>query len=140
MANTPEDKKLKTDRDHASRSVSPYMAGLKARCPKCGEGALYVNGLSVREKCDVCGFDLSAADPGDGAQVFVILIMGAIAALAGFILIGGMKLPTWIALTIIFLLVIFGSIWMLRVFKALLIALQFHHDARQGSLEGDDEN
>jgi len=118
-----------------SRSVSPYKAGFLGRCPSCGEGAFFKPmSLDIRDTCDVCGFDLRAADPGDGAQVFVILIMGAIAALVGFILIGGMHMAPWLAMTIIFALILFGSIWMLRVFKATLVALQFHHDAAEGRL------
>ncbi|WP_238322406.1 hypothetical protein [Kordiimonas gwangyangensis] len=39
----------------------------------------------------------------------------------------------------LFVFIMAGSIWMLRVFKALLIALQFHHDAREGALGGEDE-
>ncbi|MFC4347449.1 DUF983 domain-containing protein [Kordiimonas lipolytica] len=125
-----------------SRSVSPYRAGFLGRCPKCGEGAFFKPmSLDIRDTCDVCGFDLRAADPGDGAQVFVILIMGAIAALVGFILIGGMHMPPWLAMTIIFALILFGSIWMLRVFKATLVALQFHHDAAEGRLtDGEDKD
>lgn len=100
---------------------------------------MFENGLAVRAHCDVCGFDLSAADPGDGAQVFVILIMGALTALLGFIVVGALHWPLWAVATSLFVFIMGGSIWMLRVFKALLIALQYHHDAREGALgDGDD--
>lgn len=134
-----QNKDTEADREQ-SRSVSPYKAGLQGRCPKCGEGKLFKNGLDIREECDVCGFDLSKADPGDGAQVFVILIMGTIAALVGFILIGALDLAPWLAMTIIFAMILFGSIWMLRVFKATLVALQFHHDASEGRLHDDKDD
>ena len=139
MAGSAQQKTSGTDRGATSRSVSPYRAGLRARCPSCGEGKLFENGLSVRAHCDICGFDLSAADPGDGAQVFVILIMGALTALMGFIVVGALAWPLWAVATSLFLFIMLGSIWMLRVFKALLIALQFHHDAREGALEADDD-
>jgi uncharacterized protein (DUF983 family) len=138
MPDQTEKKLLQADREHPSWSVSPYGAGLRGRCPKCGEGRLFKPmSLDIADACDACGFDLSAADPGDGAQVFVILIMGAVAALVGFILIGGVGMPAWAAISIIFALILFGSIWMLRVFKAVLVALQFHHDASEGKLDGD---
>ncbi|WP_262689529.1 DUF983 domain-containing protein [Kordiimonas aestuarii] len=133
MAGTAHNNNSETDREQHSRSVSPYKAGLHARCPNCGEGPLFVNGLAVRDACDVCGFDLSSADPGDGAQVFVILIMGALSALLGFIVMGALRWPLWAVAVTLFTFIMLGSIWMLRVFKALLIALQFHHDARQGT-------
>jgi len=124
---------LETDR--LSRSVSPYKAGIKSVCPHCGSAPLFQNILEVHEACPGCGFDLSSADPGDGAQVFVILVLGGLCAVLGFILYGLLGLPIWaLALTLgVFALV--GSVWMLRVFKATLIALQFHHDARQGSVD-----
>ena len=28
------------------------LAGLQARCPRCGQGALFRSGLVLREKCD----------------------------------------------------------------------------------------
>lgn len=91
------------------------------------------------ERCEVCGFDLSKADPGDGAQVFVIFFVGALAALLGFFLIGGLEMNAFAALGIMFAFTLFSSIWMLRVFKATLVALQFHHDASEGRLENDSD-
>jgi uncharacterized protein (DUF983 family) len=139
MTGSGQEQTTATDRGASSRSVSPYRAGFGAKCPNCGEGKLFENGLAVRAHCDVCGFDLSAADPGDGAQVFVILIMGALTALLGFIVVGALHWPLWAVATSLFVFIMGGSIWMLRVFKALLIALQYHHDAREGALgDGDD--
>ncbi len=121
--------------DRPRRSVSPYKAGIKSVCPHCAAAPLFHNILEVYETCPGCGFDLSAADPGDGAQVFVILVLGGLCAVLGFVLYGLLDMPIWaLALTLgVFALI--GSVWMLRVFKATLIALQFHHDARQGSVD-----
>lgn len=109
------------------------MAGFKCACPNCGAAPLYDGLLEVRERCDLCGFDLSAADAGDGAQVFVILILGAITTLIGVGLYG-LGLPKWALMLVLIALIIGGSIAMLRVFKATLIALQFYHDAREGTI------
>ena len=140
MADKAEQKHSETDREKPSRSVSPYTAGLRGKCPHCGEGALFKDGLGIRDACEVCRFDLSAADPGDGAQVFVILIMGAVSALLGFIVVGTFAWPMWAVATTLFTFIIVGSIWMLRVFKATLIALQFHHDAREGMMGEEDHD
>lgn len=123
--------------DRPSRSVSPYKAGFKCVCPSCGRAPLFHNILEVHETCGVCGFDLSAADPGDGAQVFVILILGFVCALLGFILYGAFGLPPWMIALLLGGVIMGGSLWMLRVFKATLIALQYHHDAREGTLDKD---
>lgn len=134
----PDQKTSQADRGPASRSVSPYRAGFFCRCPNCGEGAFFKTmSLDHVERCDVCGFDLSKADPGDGAQVFVIFFVGALATLLGFLLIGGLGMNAFAALVIMFAFTLLASIWMLRVFKATLVALQFHHDASEGRLEND---
>ena len=124
--------------DRPGRSVSPYRAGLTCSCPACGDAPLFINMLEVKAACSDCGFDLSDADPGDGAQVFVILILGGILALLGFILVGALGAPVWLTLGVLAVVTLLGAIWLLRVFKATLIALQFHHDAREGTLENHD--
>lgn len=126
--------------DRSDWSVSPYLAGLKRACPKCGTAPLFQNILEVNQQCGGCGFDLSAADPGDGAQVFVILILGAVSAVVGFVLYGILGMPLWALVIILGGMVMAGSIWLLRVFKATLIALQFHHDAHEGKLVAESES
>ncbi len=115
--------------EYAGPSVPWAAAGLRCRCPRCGEVALYDGLLTVRESCTVCGFDLRAQDPGDGPAVFVILILGAVVvALAVFV---EMKFepPLWVHAVIWPWVILGGAIFMLRVFKATLIALQFRHRA-----------
>lgn len=105
-------------------------------CPHCGDGPLYSGILDVKQACDVCGFDLRAADAGDGAQVFVIFILGGLNTLLGIFLYN-LDLPKWAMMLVLITFIIGGTIWMLRIFKATLIALQFHHDAGEGTLGED---
>jgi len=121
-----------TDRADA-RSVSPYKAGLTCTCPNCGKAPLYNGLLEIKQVCEICGFDMSDADPGDGAQVFVILILGAIVAILGVVLFN-LGVPKWAFFLILVTVIIGGCVWMLRVFKATLLALQYYHDAKEGSL------
>jgi len=127
---------LKTDRD-IPRSVSPFKAGLRCRCPNCSASPLFKGLLDVKPSCEGCGFDLSHADPGDGAQVFVILILGALCAVVGSLLHVAFGMPLWAVMITLVAMIIGGTVWMLRVFKATLVALQFHHDAREGTLAQD---
>lgn len=139
MSDNQINKNSETDRGKP-RSVSPYKAGFTCSCPHCGNSPLYNGLLDVKSRCDGCGFDLSDADAGDGAQVFVILILGAISTLVGVFLYN-LGLPKWAMMLILIAVIAGGSIWMLRIFKATLIALQFHHDARQGTLnDGNDHD
>ncbi|TMJ77066.1 MAG: DUF983 domain-containing protein, partial [Alphaproteobacteria bacterium] len=62
--------------------TSVVAAGLKARCPRCGVGALFRTGLTLSDKCERCGLSYAFADAGDGPAVFGILILG-------FLVLGG---------------------------------------------------
>ena len=52
--------------------VSPFAAGLRCRCPRCGRGALYRGYLDIVDRCAVCGLELAGKDSGDGPAVFLI--------------------------------------------------------------------
>ena len=57
--------------------VSPLSAGLRCKCPRCGQGPLFSGFLTVAERCSRCNLDLGKADSGDGPAVFMIFILGA---------------------------------------------------------------
>ena len=56
--------------------IPALKAGLTARCPRCGEGALFRGPLDLRERCDKCGLDYKFIDTGDGPAIFGIMILG----------------------------------------------------------------
>jgi uncharacterized protein (DUF983 family) len=110
-------------------AVSPFIAGVLCRCPRCGRGSLYDGLLTIRERCAECGLDLRAQDSGDGPAVFVILILG-------FVVVGSAALieikfgpPLWVHAVLWPGIILAGAIYMLRILKAGLIALQFRHRA-----------
>lgn len=122
------------EKKHAEAAVSPFLAGLQARCPKCGRGALYRSGLVLRDKCEACGQSYAFADAGDGPAVFAIMILG-------FVILGGALLvefrlgpPWWVHVALWGLLTPLFAFFLLRVLKATLIALQFKHKAQEGRL------
>ncbi|HZD24947.1 MAG TPA: DUF983 domain-containing protein [Alphaproteobacteria bacterium] len=110
-----------------SGTVSPLSAGLRCRCPRCGQGRLFQGLLNVRPSCEVCGLDLSAHDSGDGPAVFVIFIVGFLAVLAAILVESLFAPPVWVHLIYQLPLVIGLSILLLRVLKAWLIAMQYRH-------------
>jgi uncharacterized protein (DUF983 family) len=110
----------------------PVLAGLIGCCPHCGKGKLFKSFMAIAPSCTVCGQDFSHADSGDGPAIFVMLI-------AGFIVIGSMLVidtlyepPIWLLLAIFLPLAIGLNIGLIRPFKGILVALQFHHKAGQG--------
>ena len=78
---------------------------------------------------------MSAVDAGDGAQIFVIMALGALTTLLGLFLYS-FNLPKWALMLALIVFISAGSVWMLRIFKAILIALAFYHEAGQGQLVG----
>lgn len=118
-----------------SSSPSALAAGLKARCPRCGEGALFRSGLVLRERCERCGLSYAFADSGDGPAVFAIFILG-------FLVLGGALLvefrlepPVWVHILLWGVLTPLLAFGLLRVLKASLIALQYKHQAGEGRLD-----
>ena len=119
----------------ARGSVSPYVAGLTARCPRCGQGKLFAGFLTVRPRCTACGLDYSFADAGDGPAVFVMFIAGFI--VVGTALVVEIKYapPLWVHALLWVPLILLVTLAPLRLIKGLLIALQYHHDAAEGRLD-----
>jgi uncharacterized protein (DUF983 family) len=117
--------------------VSPYMAGLKGTCPRCGKGGLFRSGLVLRERCDACGLSYAFADSGDGPAVFAIFILG-------FVILGGALIvefrigpPVWVHVLLWGVLTPLLAFFLLRVLKATLIALQYKHKAEEGRVRLD---
>lgn len=107
--------------------ISPFSAGIRSRCPRCGQGKLYSGFLKVAERCNVCGLKLAHEDAGDGPAVFIILIYGFVmAGLATWVELS-YEPPFWVHAVIFGPLIIVGSILLLRPFKAVMIALQYKH-------------
>lgn len=120
-------------------AVNPFLAGLRSRCPRCGEGALFDGYLKVAERCDACGLDFSAEDAGDGPAVFIMLIVGFIIVPPALLVEAWFQPPIWLHLLLWIPASLALCLAMLRPFKATLFALQYVHGAREARLdEGDD--
>ena len=112
--------------------VEPIAAGLKGRCPRCGEGRLFASFLTVGKSCSNCGLDYSFADAGDGPAVFVILIIGFV--VVGLALWTEVTLspPLWLHFIIWIPLALVLCLTALRLIKGVLITLQYRNKAQQG--------
>ena len=83
--------------------------------------------MRVCQACEVCGFDLSAQDAGDGPAVFAILFLGMlVVGLAALVEIK-FSPPVWVHLLLWAPLILIGAVAILRPLKAGLIALQYRH-------------
>jgi len=107
--------------------VSPVSAGFGCRCPRCGKGRLFDGYLSVNEQCPICGLDMRAQDSADGPAVFITLILGFFVVGMALIVEMAFSPPRWVHFLLWPPVIIVGALWMLRPFKALMIALQYRH-------------
>ena len=118
-----------------SAEISAIVAGVRGRCPRCGQGKMFASYLKLADRCAACGEDFRAADAGDGPAVFVILIVGAIIAPLLIILQFATPLPDWAALMITMLAAIGLCLALLPPFKGVLFALQWKHKAAAATHE-----
>jgi len=121
--------------------VSPFIAGIRCRCPRCGDGALFDGFLTVRPVCSACGLDMAAADSGDGPAVFIIFIVGPVVTGLALWVEVTFSPPYWLHLVLWIPAILGGSLALLRPFKATLIALQYRHRASDSGQQdfGDQE-
>lgn len=118
--------------------VEPIGAGLRGRCPRCGEGRLFSGFLAVAKRCGVCGLDYDFADSGDGPAVFVILIMG-------FVIVGlalwfevTYTPPLWLHFILWIPLAIILCLLPLKPLKGVMINLQYANKAAEGRIDHGD--
>jgi len=116
-------------------SLSPLVTGLAGRCPRCGKGHLFAGFLTVAPSCDQCGLDFAFANSGDGPAVFIIFVVSPV-VIALAVIVEALFHPApyvhliiWLPVTVILCLAL------LRPFKAVMIALQYRHDAKEGRIE-----
>jgi uncharacterized protein (DUF983 family) len=101
------------------------VAGLLARCPRCGQGDLFEGYLKVRARCAVCGLSFAGHDTADGPAFFIMMplsILTAVFALLFEVFVGP---PMWVHMVIwpVFISVFAGLA--LRPVKATMVALQY---------------
>lgn len=101
-------------------------------CPRCGKGRLFAGIVIYAPRCRACGLDFSAFNVGDGAASFLILIVGAIVTgLAMWLELS--RSPPWYVHALLWgPLSLVLTLALMRVAKALLLAIEFRHEARQG--------
>ena len=109
--------------------VSPFTAGLRCACPRCGEGQLFAGFLKVAPACESCGLDLKFADSGDGPAVFVIFVVAPIVIILAFIVEALFHPAPWMHLVLWIPTIIVLTLLLLRPFKATMTALQYQKQA-----------
>lgn len=112
--------------------VSPTLAGLSCRCPRCGKGRLFEGFLTLRQRCEVCGLDYGFADPADGPAFFVLLVGCVPSLLFGVWLEVAFTPPIWVHAVVTLPIILVSCIAPLRPLKGWLIASQYRFGAGEG--------
>lgn len=81
--------------------------------------------LTVVERCPACGLGFAAHDVGDGASVFVILILGFVVVGLALLLEIRFAPPLWVHAALWGPFVLGGAVLLLRPVKSIAVALQF---------------
>ncbi len=115
--------------------MSPWLIGLKAKCPHCAKGNLFSGFLTINKQCSQCALDLTFADSADGPAIFIIFIVGAIVV----------SLALWVDIVFKPSMLVHMSLWipttiilavaLMRPFKGIIIALQYRLSAQEGEIE-----
>lgn len=120
--------------------LSPYRTGLACRCPRCGQGRVLEGLLGLREACEVCQLNYGGADVGDGPAPFAIFLLGAVLLPLMFLFRALFDPPFWLLILVSAVLIVLGTIAMLRPMKSLMVALQYRKKREEfGIPQGDDD-
>jgi uncharacterized protein (DUF983 family) len=119
------------DAEARGRAISPFLpfpvwkAAFLQRCPHCGKASLFEGLLKVTSRCKICSLDFSGEDAGDGPAFFAITIIGTLATLLATLVHLMFRPPYWVHSLLWGPFIIGGSILVLRICKAWLVAEQF---------------
>lgn len=113
--------------------IDPVPAGIKGRCPRCGEGNLFDGFLSVKDRCSACGLDFDFEDSGDGPTVFIIMGLGFVILGAALFVELNYAPSAWLHVMLWPPLIVLLGLPLLRMTKGMLIALTWNHRAAGSS-------
>ncbi len=111
--------------------LKPIETGIRGKCPRCGQGALFTGLLTLRKGCDHCGLDYGFADPADGPAFFVICF-GCVPAVVVALMIEILFTPPfWVHLVTSLPFLVLTCTLPLRPLKGWLVCSQFFYKARE---------
>jgi uncharacterized protein (DUF983 family) len=102
-----------------------FWGALKGKCPKCQKAPMFGKFLEVRKTCPNCNLDLAKSDVGDGAVFFAIVFVGLIVTVLAVKLDSLQPLNLYAHILLWTPVTIVAAILTLRIFKSLLIWMQY---------------
>ena len=112
----------------------PAQVALRGLCPRCGARTLFDGLATFAPKCRACGLDFASFNVGDGPAAFLIFIVGGLVVGLAIALELGVSPPWWVHVLLWLPLATLLTVGLLRLSKALLLALEYRHRAREGRI------
>lgn len=120
--------------------LSPWRTGFRGRCPRCGEGRLFVGFLTVAEQCGSCGLKFGFENVGDGAVPFLILLIGGVGVGLGAWVMLAFDTAVWVPILVTVPVVAILTLALMPKAKGLLIALQYVNRAGDTGTDAFDDD
>ena len=120
------------------KAPSLQAVGFRGLCPRCGNKTLFKGLATFAPKCRGCGLDFEAFNVGDGPAAFLTLIVGGLIVGLAIALELSAAPPFWVHILLWLPLTTVAVIFSLRLAKALLLALEYRHLAREGRIQPDE--
>jgi uncharacterized protein (DUF983 family) len=117
------------------RAPTPAQVALRGLCPQCAAKTLFAGIATFAPKCRACGLDFSSFNVGDGPAAFLIFIVGGIVTALAIWLELSAEPPFWIHILLWFPLTLVMVVGLLRLAKAMLLALEYRNRAREARLQ-----
>ena len=110
----------------AERPMRPAIwNGLRCRCPRCGEGALFSRYLKVADHCPHCDETLSHHRADDGPAYLTILLVGHILGFVIHFMWVYLRPEPWVMATVLSIGAVALSLWLLPRMKGMVVAIQW---------------
>jgi uncharacterized protein (DUF983 family) len=95
---------------------------------------LFAGYLRIAQRCACCGLDYALFDVGDGASVFVILIVGFVVVGSALAVEIAWSPPYWVHVALWIPAIAILTLGGLRLVKSTLMVLQYKHQAHEGRI------
>lgn len=113
---------------------TPFEAGLRGLCPRCGARTLFAGTAKFANACPACGLSFASFNVGDGPAAFLTLGVGALVTALAIALELTAHPPFWLHLIVWIPITAAAVIGCLRVAKGMLITLEYRNAAREGRI------
>jgi uncharacterized protein (DUF983 family) len=94
-------------------------------CPRCGDGKLFRDMLTIVDHCSACGLDLKYHDAADGPTFFALIMVGFLITVMASVVEMDFAPPLWVHALLWLPLTVILCIAFLRLFKTAFVTIEY---------------